>query len=229
MPAIRWAREGAERIKHLQDYSAILIKRERVGGKLCDEHYMFVKIRHRPLSVYTYFHKPQSLQGQEAIWIEGENEGKMWAHGTGLQKLFGTVSLSPTSPIAMKANRYPITEIGILNLVQRLIEVAENDAKFGECEVKFIPGAKVNDRTGTLIRVTHPVPRRNFLFHVAQIFVDDELNLPIHYEAYEWPSEPGGPPELIEQYTYWNLKVNNGFTDADFDVHNPQYQFKRAK
>ena len=70
------------------------------------------------------------------------------------------------------------------------------------------------------------MPRRNFLFHLARIFVDDELNLPIRYESYDWPEKPGGPPELIEEYTYLNLKLNNGFTDADFDIRNPNYQFR---
>lgn len=229
MPAVRWARQELERVQQIPDYSAIMVKRERVGGDLGEEQYMFVKVRHRPLSVYMYFLKPKSLQGQEVIWIEGENDGKMLAHGTGIQKIFGVVKLAPTSPIAMKGNRYPITEIGLLNMVERLIEIGERDVNFGECEVKYIEKAKINDRICTLIHVVHPVPRRNFLFHMARIFVDDELHLPIRYEAWDWPAEPGGPPLLTEQYTYLNLKLNNGFTDADFDIHNPQYQFKRTK
>ena len=226
MPAVRWAREGLQNIQKIEDYSAVMVKREVVDGKLADEAYMFVKVRHRPMSVYMYFLKPQSLQGQEVIWIEGQNDGKMWAHGTGLRSIFGTVSLSPTSSIAMEGNRYPITEIGILKLVQRLLNVAEHDAQFGECEVKFLPGAKINDRVCTCIQVMHPVPRTNFRFHMARIFVDDELNLPIRYESYDWPERPGEAPVPMEQYTYLNLKVNNGFTDADFDIRNPQYRFK---
>ena len=98
--------------------------------------------------------------------------------------------------------------------------------KYGECEVKFFKGAKINDRICTCIQVVHPVPRRNFLFHLARIFVDDELNLPVRYESYDWPKEAGAAPELMEEYTYLNLKLNNGFTDADFDIKNPNYGFK---
>jgi hypothetical protein len=29
----------------------------------------------------------------------------------------------------------------------------------------------------------------------------------------------------MEEYTYMNVKVNNGFTDADFDSKNPAYKF----
>ena len=39
-------------------------------------------------------------------------------------------------------------------------------------------------------------------------------------------SKAGAEPELMEEYTYLNLKLNNGFTDADFDIKNPNYRFK---
>jgi hypothetical protein len=224
-PAIRWAREGLHNMRQIQDYSAVLVKRERVEGELLDEQYIYLKVRHKPFSVYLYFLKPDSLQGQEVMWVENKNDGKMWAHGTGMKAIFGTVSLNPTSALAMDGNRYPITDIGILHLVQRLLEVAQEDSKYGECEVKFIPGVKLNGRACTCLQVTHPVPRRNFLFHLARIFIDDELNVPIRYEAYDWPAKPGEKPPLVEQYTYLDLKVNNGFTDADFDVRNPNYGF----
>jgi hypothetical protein len=226
MPTIRWAKEGLRDVEAIQDYSTIMVKRERVNGKLREPEYIYAKIRHNPTSVYLRFLKPENLAGREVVWIEGQNDGKMWAHGTGVERMFGTVNLDPAGPIAMQGNRYPITEIGILNMVNRLIEIGEKDTQYGECEVKFFEGAKINDRGCTCIQVIHPIPRREFLFHVARIYVDDELNLPIRYEAYDWPSQPGGPPELTEEYTYLNLKLNNGFTDADFDTDNPNYEFK---
>jgi len=227
MPAIRWAYTGIQDIEKIQDYSAVMVKRERIGDRLNDPEYMFIKVRHKPMSVYMYFLEPAGLKGQEVIWVEGQNDGKMWAHPGGIRnKLIGTVSLDPTGPIAMQGNRYPVTEIGVLNLVRRLIEVGEQDSQYGECEVKFFEGAKINDRICTCIQVVHPVPRRNFRFHLARIYVDKELNIPIRYESYDWPREPGGRPELIEEYTYLNVKINNGFTDEDFDIRNPKYSFR---
>lgn len=217
MPALRWAYSELGNIEKIQDYSATLVKRERVGNKVGEPEYMFVKIRHRPFSVYIYFLGPPEKKGREVIYVKGRNNGNLLAHGTGLQRKLGVFELAPTSFLAMRDNRYPMTEIGILTLVRRLVEVGEQDIKYGECEVKFFKGAKINNRLCTCIQVVHPVPRRNFLFHLARIFVDDELNVPIRYEAYEWPAKPGGPPRLLEEYTYLNLKLNNGFTDADFD------------
>jgi hypothetical protein len=43
------------------------------------------------------------------------------------------------------------------------------------------------------------VPRDFFNFHLARIFVDDSLNIPIRYEAYAWPSKPGGSARVARR------------------------------
>lgn len=228
-PALRWAKEGVESVGAIKDYSADFVKRERIDGVLGERQHIFMKVRHEPFSVYLRFNGPDAVKGQEVIYIRDKNEGNLLAHPTGIRKkLVGTVSLKPTSMLAMSGNRYPITEIGILNLVNRLIEVGEHDTQYGECEVELFREAKINDRSATCIQVHHPVPRRNFLFNLARIYVDDEMNLPVRYEAYDWPkaNDPEGEPVLLEEYTYYNIKLNNGFTDEDFDVNNPAYEFK---
>jgi hypothetical protein len=226
LPVIRWAREGLPALEKVQDYSALFVSHERVNGKLYDEQYARIKVRQRPLSVYAEFLRPASIKGREVLYVEGRHQGRMLVHLSGVQRILGVVSVQPDGPFAMFGHRYPITEIGLLNMVRRLVEVAERDLQHGECEVRVVHGARINDRACTWIEATHPVERPYFTFHVVRIFVDDQLNLPVRYEAYDFPAAPGGPPELIEQYSYLDLKLNNGYTDADFDVKNPKYRFR---
>jgi hypothetical protein len=226
-PALDLAQQGLAKINtNIRDYSCTVVKRERIDGKLGEHEYMFAKIRQQPFSVYLYFLGPDAVKGQEVIYVNGLNDGNMLAHaGSGVRAMVGTVSLKPQSMLAMQGNRYPVTEIGVENLAKRLVEVAEHDKQFGECEVNFYPNAKVNGRICTCVQVMHPVPRRNFRFHLARVFIDDELTIPIRYEAYDWPQEAGGQPVLLEEYTYMNVKINQGFTDADFDPRNAAYKF----
>ncbi len=226
-PALALANRGLAQLKStIKDYSCTIVKRERIDGKLNEHEYMFAKVRHEPFSVYLYFLAPDAVKGQEVIYVEGRNDGNMLAHaGSGVRAMVGTVSLKPNGALAMQGNRYAITEIGVENLAKRLVEVAEHDKQFGECDVQFFPNAKVNGRVCTCVQVVHPVPRRNFRFHLARVFIDDELLIPIRYEAYDWPHEEGGQPVLMEEYTYMNVKINNGFTDADFDPKNTAYKF----
>lgn len=151
----------------------------------------------------------------------------MLVHETGLKgMLLGTLMLAPDGFLAMRGQHYPLTEIGIQNLTRRLVEVAKHDSKYEECGVKFFTNAKVGKRPCTCIQVVHPEPRRHFLFHLARIYVDDELKLPIRYEAYGWPKATGGNPELIEEYTYLRLKLGRGFTNDDFSPKNSAYHFQ---
>ena len=57
------------------------------------------------------------------------------------------------------------------------------------------------------------------------MFVDEELNIPVRYEAYDWPAQPGDEMQLLEEYSYLDVKLNVGLTDADFDDKNPAYSF----
>jgi len=225
VPVLKWARAGRPKIAELKDYTAIITKQETINGEKQAAQQMDLKIRHEPFSVYLKFRYPRDLAGQQVIYIKGQNNGNMWAHGIGLQRKLGTLNLDPNGLIAMRGNKYPITEIGLLNLVDKLVEVGEKDMKYGECTVNYYEGIKSEDRECTMIEVIHPVPRKNFTFYIARILVDNEYNMPIRYESYEWPTEKEPDPSLIEIYTYQKLRLNVGLTDEDFSIKNPKYDF----
>ena len=227
-PCLRWAKTARADIQRIKDYSCTVIKRERVGGELLGPQSMTVKVRHEPFSVYLRFSEPAKLEGREVIYVAGQNHDKLLAHVTGVrQRLLGTVALRPTGSLAMRDNRYPITELGILRLVERLIEVGQNDQKDTHCEVR-VSSSSLNGQSFMCIEVEHPRPQAGLKFHLARIYVDAERNLPLRYEAYDWPTRVEQSPALIEQYTYLDLRVNRGFGDQDFDPGNPDYAFSRG-
>lgn len=227
VPAAEMAYRAQQQALRLQDYSCVFAKRERIDGKLSEYEYMFLKIRHQPFSVYLYCLGPTKPKGQEAIYVEGRNDGNVLAHTTGLRdKIAGTLSLHPTSARMMEGNLYPITNIGMANLAMKLLNLHEYEMNYGECEVNFFQGAKVDGRDCTCVQIVHPVPRRNFKFHLSRTYYDDESGLPLRFEGYTWPARQGDQPVLIEEYTYQNLQFNQGFTDLDFDPKNPQYGYR---
>lgn len=230
--AIQIAEEGLHRIRtQVSDYSCTIVKQERINGELPPPEHMRALIRNRkivdggvqqPLSVYLNFLKPDAVQGREVIYVEGQNNGKMVAHeAKGIKAAFGWVWLNPDGILAMQGQRYPISEIGIENLVDKLIERATRDRKTDpqalSTQVRYIEGAKINGRSCLVIEVVHPVQQPQFDFHVARVFIDDQLQVPVRYAAYTWPSTPGGKPEVDEAYTYLDMKLNVGLSEADFD------------
>lgn len=206
----------------IHDYTALMIKQERINGTLGAKEAAYVKVRHKPFGVYMFFLTPN--KGQECLYNDAPDgsKGVLVARGTGWKKRVGAIELDPEGSIAMRGQKYPIMKLGIRKMVTELIEVATNDMKFEECEVRTSQ-KRIQDRSVTLLEVVHPIRRPNFRFHKAQIFIDNELHIPIRYAAYSWPETPGGEPPLEEAYTYLNVKINNGFTDADFNRNNPAY------
>lgn len=219
MPCLRLAKGAlADMDQQVQDYSATFTKRERMNGRLGDPQKIQLRVRHQPFSVYMKFVTPNP--GQEALYVANQNDGKLVAMGSGWKRRFGKINLDPEGAMAMKDQRYPITKAGIKNLTAELVMIAEQDVKYAECEVRHA-SAKIAGRPATMIESVHPVPRKNFRYHKAQIFIDNELRMPVAYRAYSWPTEAGGEPILEEQYTYTDIKINNGFTDADFSPEGP--------
>jgi hypothetical protein len=223
MPAVRMAKDGVARIDAtIQDYSAMLIKEERIDGTLNPKEVAFIKVRHQPFSVYCYFLQPH--KGRECLYNSGPNSAKgiLSARDCGFRKRLGVFDLDPEGRLAMAGQKYPIMKLGVRNLMDELAVVGGADLSFQECEVQTKQSA-INGRECTLIEVVHPIPRQNFRFHKAEIFIDNELKLPTRYAAYMWPANPGEQPPLEEAYTYLNIKLNNGYTDADFDKENGEY------
>ncbi len=236
--SLRIAYDGQKRMQEsIQDYTCTLTRRERVDGRLMAYETMFVKIRHQqkhggrivePFSVYVRFLNPDRVKGREVIYVAGHNAGKLIVRNGGTRFEHITTSLLPDSPAAMQHTRYPITEIGMLNLTRRLIENGERELKDKECQVKLVRGAKINGRPATVIQVAHTARKSDLNFKTVRIMIDDELNLPVHYSAYDWPEKDGAPPVLLEEYTYTDVKLNVGLTDLDFDHRNESYQFLKT-
>jgi hypothetical protein len=219
----------------VDDYTGLFVRRECVNGVKGEPGYMQLKIRcprenqsgRVPFSIYMKFLKPRQSAGRECIWVDGQHDSKIVAHEArgliGMKRFY----LEPTGMIAMSESRYPIYEAGIENLIKKLIEKAERDRAVGPCEVNIRENCQVNGRKCLVIEVCHPEKRPPYDFHKAHVFIDNETELPIAYAAYGWPSMPGGPTPLIEEYHYLNLKVNVGLTAKDFCADNPSYSFPR--
>ncbi len=221
--------------ENIDDYTAILIKRERIDDVLGAHEYMQVKIRNRkvqngqvvqPLSVYINFLKPSSVKGREVIYVEGQNDNNIIAHEGGLKgKFLPTVNLPPNGMLAMRGQRYPMTEIGVENLIVKLIERGQQARKFNDVQCEFRKNARVQDRVCTVLQVTQPTKQPSLEFYQASVFIYDKVNVPIRYIAYDWPQDADAPLDVLEEYNYLNLKVNVGLKDEDFDPHNPAYKF----
>jgi hypothetical protein len=227
--ALASAHEALNHIERdVHDYSAVIVKQERIGSKLV-KTVMFAKIREKPFSVYLNMldrSDDQSVKGREVIYVDGRNKNCLQVHTLGfIASRLGTMSLDTKGRLAMLGERYPITEIGVANLCRQLIKRGESAPDPSRATAKRYRHARINDRACYLLEIMIPAPEKQNWGYLARVFVDDEYQFPLRVEVFELPLDRGKGPQLIEEYTYLDLKVNNGYTDADFDTKNRQYKF----
>jgi hypothetical protein len=142
----------------------------------------------------------------------------MKAKGAGLAGALGHISLPPTDPRALRQNRHAITETGIGHLIETIARAYELERRFPPSQVKVsFADYAFQQRQCTRMEVVHLVNNGQFYCYRCIVYFDKEWKLPVRFEAYDWPTAGGNPNgELLECYSYINLKFNVGLTDAAF-------------
>ena len=208
----------------VRDYTGTVVRQERIGGQLQPEHVIDVRIRQQPFSVCLKWTSPKQLAGQEAIFISGRNKNEIRAKGAGFLAIAGYVSLPTNDPRVRKNSRHAITESGIGNIIDvisRSYEIARR-LPASQVQVTFADYA-FQQRPCTRMELTHHAFNAQLYCYRCVVYFDKALKLPVRVEVYDWPVPNGNPKgELLECYSYVNLKFNVGLTDAAFE--NPDMQ-----
>lgn len=221
--------------EHLDDYTARFVKQEvDTSGVLGEESEILMKVQTRlrgdteeaPLRVYLNYQLPESVKGREVIWGEDLYDGKLAVHEVGFILGLKIIWLDPNGLIAMQGQRYPISEIGMVRLVEKLIERGEKDRDNPDIQVTLTEDHKLGDTPAQLIQVRRGKPSGGEDdFSLAEIIIDPQRQLILTYRSFGWPEQVGDDAPLLESYTYYDVKTNVGLTKKDFDTKNPNYSF----
>ena len=228
-PALELGRTVERHIlEEVSDYSCTLVKIDRIDGELRDPETIQIKVRIpkeedgvvvQKFSIFLEYLSPPKLKGRKVLFIEGENDGKMYVKVGGRAPGFLHIKDFPDSQRVLSASRYPVTDLGFQHLTKTLLDRAEQsrdaDPEGLNTEVSITPGVLVEDRLCTRIRVLRP-DRQPEQHHIDELYIDDVLQVPVRLLAYDWPETPGGEPVLLESYTYTDMRLNVGLTDLDF-------------
>ena len=237
---------------NVHDYTARFIKQERdAQGNLGEVTEMKMKVmpRHRdgkldaPMRVYLDFQKPASQAGREVIWAEDLYDGQLVVHEGGFLGML-TVRLDPNGFMAMRGQRFPISQIGLTRLVELLVERGTLDLDNPDISVAIIEGHQLDGINTELIQVRRAKPSGlENDFSLAEIVIDRKRMLVLQYRSFGWsetvnaaskssatgsehaPPPLNSAPPLIESYTYHDIKTNVGLTSSDFDPENAEYRY----
>jgi Protein of unknown function (DUF1571) len=220
--ALRLLELAEEGYAEVQDYTTVLLARERVGGTLNPRHAILLKFG-RPFSVYMRW-MDGPFQGREGLFVEGAWGDRFLVQEKQGVARFVTAAMSPNHPRIFQFGRHPVTDIGIGHLLQILGQDARRAARNGVLAVNDRGVQSVAGRPAHEVEGILPSdPDAGYYCHRVVVSFDLENHLPVRAVVYDWADQ------LVEEYTYTDLRLNPGLTNRDFDPENPAYGFSRLR
>ncbi|MBN1512902.1 MAG: DUF1571 domain-containing protein [Phycisphaerae bacterium] len=204
--------------REVQDYDCTFIKQELVEGKLTAEQWTSVRFREEPYSVdMTWTRNPMLVSRAlyvEDKWWNGDTP-QAWVRPAGA--LLKLVKLK--QPIRGKAagtqSRRTIDQFGFRNSLDLIIHYSEKAQKEGVLDLEYIGQATVGERPTYVFERRLPYNGDEEIYpdRLLRVFVDKEWLLPTCCISY---ADDDGS-QLLGKYVLVDVKLNPGYTDADFD------------
>ncbi len=204
--------------KKVHDYTAVFYKQERVKGALQPTEQIELKFR-KPLSVYMKWAGDVN-PGQEAIYVAGWNGDQTRAHKGSFPDV--TVNLRPTSAMAMRGNRHPITEAGFGHTIGLVVHDARRSEENPDDGTEYVDlgDATVHGAASRCLEQRVPAAAASHYYAArARVCFDVRTKMPTRVSV--WDAQD----QLLEDYGYAQTKLDVGLTDLDFDPSNPAYHF----
>ena len=224
--------DGANKLRSQAGYTATFVKHEVVDDALQEAETIDLKLRHQPFSAYLKWRDVP----QQVLFVEGRYDNKVLARMAGVRGLLGTLKLEPTSSLALSETRYPVTELGLLKLTERLIRQCDRDLKAGDgYALRQWGEATAAGRPCLLFVAEYDDRGLEPLYRKSLIWIDKEHFLPIAIKNYTWPADNSvasadlDEATFIEHYEYRDLQFRQQFAQSDFDSANEQYAFRGGR
>jgi len=201
----------------LRDYTATFTRQERIGGVLSAEQVAEMKVRLNPVGVYVRFARPEALAGMEVVYTAAFKDGKMRYRPAGVEGRKGFQKLDLTDTKFLAANRHPVTEWGIGSVIDRVATATAREKSLNNPVEVYTGEYLFANRNVTRYEI---LCRRPHAFRYAArmlVYVDTETKLPVRFEAYDDPRPGTTAGELIEAYSFTELRFNTGLGENVFD------------
>jgi hypothetical protein len=181
------------------DYTCTFRKKESLDGRLTKVQGVKVKFREKDYSVYMHWTE-NPVKARRAIYVEGK-----WT-----KKGRPAALCQPEGVIARTIDQFGFAKA--LDLILRYSLIAK---KRGELELGYVGDGKVDNRPTYVFQRVLPYtgeggayPDRVLVYHL-----DAETLLPVMCASYADEAKT----ELLGQYEYSDVRLNQGLADADFE------------
>jgi Protein of unknown function (DUF1571) len=201
----------------MRDYSGTFTRQERINGTLSAEQVGEMKMRVNPVGIYVRFARPEATAGMEVAYSGAKKDGKVRYRPAGVAGRKGFLRLEVDDPKFLADHRHPVTSWGIGPTIELLSTVTAREKTLNNPVEVFTADFQFANRNVTKYEI---FTRRQHAFRYAAhmvVYVDKETKLPIRFEAYDDPKAGATTGDLLEMYSFSDLKFNNGLGENVFD------------
>jgi hypothetical protein len=200
----------------LRDYTGTFTRQERIRGTLGAEQVGEMKARISPAGMYVRFARPEGIAGMEVAYT-GRKPGKVQYRPAGIAGRKGFQKLELDDAKFLADNRHPVTEWGIGPIIDTVSTAVAREKTLNNPVEVYTGDYQFANRNVIKYEI---LSRRPHAFRYAAkmvLFIDTETRLPVRFEAYDEPKSGATTGELLEAYSFTDLKFNNGLGENSFD------------
>jgi hypothetical protein len=129
----------------------------------------------------------------------------------------------------MRDSRYPVTEIGMLNLCRKLLDDRQLDLERGEAVLCRLRHDAEHDARSCYVFELEYATSQFGEYRKSVQYIDKQWGLPVSIQNFTWPADDCNVPDdtrtLLESYSFSDVRFNGRLPDSAFDRKNSQYGF----
>jgi uncharacterized protein DUF1571 len=200
----------------IRDYSGTYTRQERLSGTLGAEQVAEMKMRVNPVGVHVRFVRPDSVAGMEIVYSGARKDGKFGYRPAGAAGRKGIQRLDLDDSKFLAAHRHPASEWGVGPLIELIATATAREKALNNPVEVFTADYQFDKRNVTKYEIH---TRRGHAGRYAAkmvVFIDKETKLPIRFEAYGDARTGAATGDLIEAYSFTDLKFNSGLGENAF-------------
>jgi Protein of unknown function (DUF1571) len=203
---LQWARDHYS--KSVQDYSATMVKQERINNSLKPIETLDIAFKDKPFSVLMTWRKNPG-KVDKLLYSEGSYDNKMVVHPTGLFKWLKSARRDPKSKEARQSSRRTCDQFGFFRSMDSLLKIYTLAQSQEDLRIGYVGKTLVDKRPCIAMERILP-PKKEYPYARLVMEFDVEYVVPTAITSYDWQGR------LIGRYVYTNLRFNIGLTQDMF-------------
>ena len=181
--------DGARYMKNVGDYTVHFHREERIGGDLKAPQSIAMKVQHKP-HFAVYMNWQTGERGRQVLFSDAYEDKCMVVKFGGIKRFLPAVRIDPHCGLAKAESRYPITEAGVLGMIDQILTHRRNDLKRGHgVSCVRLTDDEFDGHQCYRFLVKYDDPKFNEVYRKSLVLIDTKRHIPLMVRNFTWATD----------------------------------------